>query len=61
MESHATGGTQCSEDGGEDGDEGLEHKLPELLLGTVLHFDGRYVLYDLRYRLLDDFVEDFLK
>ena len=61
MESHAAGGTQCSEDGSEDADEGLDDELPEVLLAVVFHVDCRYALYDLRYRLLDELVEDFLK
>ena len=32
METHAAGCTQCSEDGREDADEGLENELPEVLL-----------------------------
>ena len=35
MDSHATGCTQCSEDGREDADEGLENELPEVLLGII--------------------------
>ena len=35
MDPHARGCTQCSEDGGEDADEGLQDELPEVFSGVI--------------------------
>jgi len=56
VETHATGGTQCSEDSGEDADKRLQNELPQVLLGIItrnhngLHIGVRHCVGN---RLLD--------
>ena len=66
METHAAGGTQCSEDSGKDADEGLENELPEVLLGIIaanhhgLHIGVRHCVGNrLLDKLLNELVNDF--
>ena len=58
MDPHATGGTQCSEDGREDADEGLENELPEVLL-TVIHRNHSGIHICVRHYVADRLVDCF--
>jgi len=40
METHAAGGTQGRQDGGEDADEGLGNELPKVLLPVITRDDS---------------------
>ena len=59
MEPHATGCTQCSEDGREDADESLENELPEVLL-TVIHRNHSGIHFCVRHYVADRLVDGFL-
>ena len=64
MDPHARGCTQCSEDGGEDADEGLENELPEVLLGIIHGYDCRLnfgIIDRLGHTLVDNLFEYLCK